>query len=221
MVLGIDTATDVCAVGLVDGERDLADLALLKPRGHGARLAGLIQAALDAAGASPQDLRAVAVSSGPGSYTGLRIGASTAKGLCLATGAALVSVPTLAALAEGASEQTGGAAILTVLPSRRGEVYAATFRAMEGGGMETLREATPLALDDVAAWVPPSDEIAVVGPATEAVLPLLGPEAFAPGGRVSGLTVARIGRQRAAAGETEDVAAFEPAYLKPFVSGGV
>ncbi|MEM6327165.1 MAG: tRNA (adenosine(37)-N6)-threonylcarbamoyltransferase complex dimerization subunit type 1 TsaB [Bacteroidota bacterium] len=221
LVLGIETATDVCAVGLVDGDRDLADLALLTPRGHSTKLAGLIAAALDAAGASPSDLGAVAVSAGPGSYTGLRIGASTAKGLCLATGAALVGVPTMAALAHTVRGLAFPATILTALPSRRGEVYAAAFYDTPGG-IERQTEDRALALDDIREIVPPFDGIRVVGPAAQAVTDALAdPSAVVPlATRPSGLAVARLGAALTEAGETEDLAAFEPAYLKPFVSGG-
>ncbi|HIG73961.1 MAG TPA: tRNA (adenosine(37)-N6)-threonylcarbamoyltransferase complex dimerization subunit type 1 TsaB [Bacteroidetes bacterium] len=212
-VLGIETATDVCAVGLVDGPRDLVDLALLKPRGHGARLAGLIEAALSAAGLTTADLDTVAVSAGPGSYTGLRIGVSTAKGLCLATGASLVAVPTLEALARSAASSR---LALAALPSRRGEIYAAVYEA-DG---TTVCEPTALPLADLEAWLPDAPDLVVTGPASGAVLDAVTRGLTPIPGRPSGLTIARFGRQRAEAGHVNDVAAFEPAYLKPFVSGG-
>lgn len=212
-VLGIETATDVCAVGLVDGPRDLVDLALLKPRGHGARLAGLIDAALSAAGLTAADLDAVAVSAGPGSYTGLRIGVSTAKGLCLATGAALIGVPTLEALARSGPSASP---TLAVLPSRRGEVYAAVY----GSDGAAIREPAALALPDVDAWLPDVPELAVTGPAAGAVQGAVTRDLSAVEARPSGLAIARLGRQRAESERVDDVAAFEPAYLKPFVSGG-
>lgn len=220
LVLGIETATDVCAVGLVDASGDVADLSLVRPRQHGARLADLVQSALHAAGVAPEALDAVAVSAGPGSYTGLRIGVSTAKGLCLATGASLVAVPSLRAMASGVRAQAGPATIVPVLPSRRGEVYVAAYR-QEVAGMVEVREPTPLPLDTPAleTWMPPSDGIALVGPASGALLPHLGDRAWALDARASGLEVARLGRQRLLAGRTEDLDAFEPAYLKPFVSG--
>ena len=224
LVLGIETATDVCAVGLVDasGERarPLAEFSVLRPRRHGAALAPLVRAALDAAGEAPEALGAVAVSAGPGSYTGLRIGVSTAKGLCMATGAALVAVPTTWALASGARTQAGPATVVCALPSRRGEVYAAAYR-VDDGHVAEVRPPTALALtpEAWAGWVPPSDGIGVVGPATAAVLPIAGGTARALDGQVSGAEVARLGLARLRAGQAEDVGSFEPDYLKGFVSG--
>lgn len=221
LVLGIETATDVCAVGLTDASGDVADLALVRPRQHGARLADLIQCALRAAGAAPEALDAVAVSAGPGSYTGLRIGVSTAKGLCLATGADLIAVPTLRALASGVRAQAGPATIVPVLPSRRGEVYAAVYR-VEPSGLVELRGPTALSLNDentLLDWISRSDRIGLTGPASGALLNRLGDRAWTLDGRASGLEIARLGRQRLLDGQTEDLDAFEPAYLKPFVSG--
>ena len=137
---------------------------------------------------------------------------STAKGLCLSTGARLVAVPTLQALAA-ASGASG--LVIPVLPSRRGEVYAAAFR--EG---EAIRDPAALALADLSGWLPEADSLTVTGPAAEQVCDAVTrPLAHAPS-RPSGLEVARLGRSLAEAGHVEDVAAFEPAYLKPFVSGG-
>ncbi|MEM1055886.1 MAG: tRNA (adenosine(37)-N6)-threonylcarbamoyltransferase complex dimerization subunit type 1 TsaB [Bacteroidota bacterium] len=213
LVLGIETATDVCSVGLVEADQDLAEMTLLRPRGHGARLAGLIQAALEAAGAEASDLDAVAVSAGPGSYTGLRIGVSTAKGLCLATGSSLVAVPTLAALARASASDTR---VLTALPSRRGEVYAAVY---EPDG-NVIREPTALALSDLGDWLPEADDLAVTGPAAQSVRDAVTREMRPVKARPSGLMIARMGHVFTRAGETVDVTAFEPEYLKPFVSGG-
>ena len=221
LVLGIETATDVCAVGLVDGEREVADFALLQPRQHGARLAGLISAALDAAGAAPEALEGIAVSSGPGSYTGLRIGVSTAKGLCLASGGALASVPTLEALAHASGGADEPALLVVVLPSRRGEVYAACYRG--GSPLAEVRAPEAVAIQDLASWLPPETDVRLTGSgarlAADALVDMPSTVTLLPS-RPSGLTVARLGRQRLLAGEAEDVAAFEPAYLKPFVSGG-
>lgn len=224
LVLGIETATDVCAVGLVDGDRDLADLALLQPRGHGSKLAGLIAAALEAGNVEATDLDAVTVSSGPGSYTGLRIGVSTAKGLCLSTGAHLVSVPTLRALAEATPSGASLSPLLVSLPSRRGEVYAAVFEPDPTGWIERVAPAA-VDLTDLAEWVPSSPSYAMAGPARDLVRGALSnqdsrPHLYDLPARPSGLVVARLGHGFAEAGHVVDVATFEPDYLKPFVSGG-
>ena len=220
LVLGIDTATDVCAVGLVRGATPLVDLSVRVPRSHGTRLAPLVTEALAHAGLAAPDLDAVAVSAGPGSYTGLRIGLSLAKGLCLAADAALVAVPTLDALARVVQRESGTRLVVPCLPSRRGEVYAAAYRPGVAG-LATLRDAAPVALANVPDWLgEPDTAVALCGPAADAVRDSL-PQAqtvIVPG-VASGLVIARMGADRAEAGDTESVAAYEPDYLKPFVSG--
>lgn len=203
LTLGIETATDVCAVALLDGERVLVEAALHVPRSHGRRLAPLVAEALAHAGRDATALDRVAVSAGPGSYTGLRIGMGVAKGLALAADAVLVAVPTLDALADGATGEN--VPLVVALPSRRGEVYAAVY-AHAG----PVREAAALSLSDADAWLPPGP-LALGGPASAALA-----EAVArPWQRVdlvpSAVSVARLGRQL----EPADLDAVEPAYLKP------
>ncbi|OZC03138.1 tRNA (adenosine(37)-N6)-threonylcarbamoyltransferase complex dimerization subunit type 1 TsaB [Rubricoccus marinus] len=222
LVLGIETATDVCSVGLVDGERDLASFSLLRPRQHGTRLAGLIQSALATSAVAPEALDGISVSAGPGSYTGLRIGLSIAKGLCLASGADLLAVSTLEALVHASGgAATSGDTRVAVLPSRRGEVYAGAYSWGEDGWRAVLAPEA-ITLSDVAAWAEPLASPTLVGGASDAASGALreeGIEHRTLDATPSGLVVARLGHQKLQAGETEDVAAYEPAYLKPFVSG--
>lgn len=203
LILGIDTATDVCAAAVLDGDRVLAEAALHVPRSHGRRLAPLVGELLAHAGRPASDLEVVAVSAGPGSYTGLRIGMSLAKGLTLSTDAAFVAVPTLEALAFGLE-----GAVAVVLPSRRGEVYAAVYRA----GLEVVAPAA-LEVADVGDWLP-ADLDAVGGPGTVRLdgirleVPRVDLEA-------SGVSVARLGRRVLEDVGPQDPATAEPLYLKP------
>jgi len=100
IILGIETATKICSVAISDDEKLLA----IKEEGgaysHAEKLTVFIQDVLKQAGKSLQDIDVVAVSKGPGSYTGLRIGVSTAKGLCYALGIPLIAVDTLQAMAK-------------------------------------------------------------------------------------------------------------------------
>ena len=201
LVLGLTTATSTCGVALSDGDRLLAEAHVHVDRSHARRLAPLVAETLAHAGREPSELDAVAVVGGPGSFTGLRIGASTAKGLCLATGAALVAVPSgeaLAASADALMQNT-----LFVLPSRRGEVLAA---ARSG----PLR---PVPLADLAELADGCR--AALGPNAAAVADVLGIAAIVQDLRAG--AVAALGAERLAAGETESVAAFEPAYGQAFV----
>ena len=207
LTLGIETATDVCAVALLDGEDVRFEASIHVPRSHGRRLAPLIGQAFEHVGQPPRALDLVAVSSGPGSYTGLRIGMSTAKGLVLATGARLVAVPTLDALASVAP----AAPVVVVLPSRRGEVYAAV-----AGDADASRPATALALDEARTWLPDVSSLALGGPAANALVEAVPDRTWQRLDLVpSAAAIARLGRQRSEAGDLDDPAATEPTYLKP------
>ncbi len=205
LTLGIETATDVCSVALLDGDAVQFEASIHVPRSHGRRLAPLVDQAFAHAGRTPADLDLVAVSAGPGSYTGLRIGMSTAKGLALATGARIVAVPTLDALASTADVTP----VVVVLPSRRGEVYAAVAG-------DDARPATALSLTDAADWLPASASLAVGGPAADALVEAVPDRTWQRVLLVPGaVAVACLGQRRAAAGETDDPASLEPSYLKP------
>ena len=128
-ILAIDTAAEWCAACLFDTEagRVLGSEARDIGKGHAEALMGVIGEALDEAGASYRAVDAVAVSVGPGSFTGVRIGVATARGLALALKAPATGVTTLAALAFEAEPLAGGRPVLAVLDARRDEFYAALY----------------------------------------------------------------------------------------------
>jgi len=164
LVLGIETATRVGSVGLVraavngaaarhaepgriaEGATVLAETTRDTGLGHGSELLPLIDECLAAAGSALEEVGCVAVSLGPGSFTGLRVALATAKGLSLAGGTALVGVPTLAALAatvlsgwggDGPSSEPG-TIVAPCLDARKGEVYGAMFRVRDALWLEAL-----------------------------------------------------------------------------------
>lgn len=163
LVLGIETATSLGSVGVVEasdapGAGTVAVLSeVTRDSGlrHGAALLGLVDEALLAAGREIEDLDAVAVSIGPGSFTGLRVALATAKGLVLGTSTRLVGVPTLEALSEavcgrllgvGAGALAVGTLLAACLDARRGEVYGAchAWRPRgRGGAAKPLVEVEP------------------------------------------------------------------------------
>ena len=222
MLLALETATDVCSVALVDGGRVVGLAEVLRPRSHAALLAPLVRDVLAQHDATTADLAAVAVSAGPGSYTGLRIGASTAKGLAWAHGVPLVAVPSLEALAWGAQDVLAeGDVLVAAFNSRRGEVYAAAF-SRDG---ETLVEMAPpsaLLLTELSGWLPDhggacwiaGEAGALVAGALATPCRVLDPARVRP----SAAHVGVLGWARWQAGAVEDVARFEPAYLKAFVA---
>ena len=125
-LLAIETATPAQSVALVEDDRLLAELSYEARGNRGGVLLPTVDQVLKKAGVAARDLDTVAVSVGPGSFTGLRVGLATAKGLALGSGARLVGVPTLEALAEGYAYADG--TICALLDAYRGEVYMAVFR---------------------------------------------------------------------------------------------
>jgi len=135
VILAIETATPRGSVALVSGGEVLAEVFLLPgPRASGSYISA-VEALFAAAGAAAGDVSAVAVSAGPGAFTGLRVGMSAAKGFCFGWGVPLVPVQTLLALAHRFPEE--GRTVCPVQDARRGEVYAALFR-WDGGELARL-----------------------------------------------------------------------------------
>jgi tRNA threonylcarbamoyladenosine biosynthesis protein TsaB len=182
-------------------------------RTHTASLPALIERVLGDAGVGVADVDAVAVSIGPGSFTGLRIGLALAKGLVFASGAALVGVPTLEALACVA-EEPAGTTVCAALDARKREVYAALFRASDGVPRRLTADLA-LAPEALAARLEPP--CVVVGDAVDAYADVLGARAtlrpFASHHPRGGV-IARLGAARLAAGERADAGALEPTYVR-------
>src|SRR5690242_1832772 len=95
LILSLETSTNVCSVALHQDGKLLTDREIHTPQSHASKLAPLVDEVLRVAGKEMKQLNAVAIASGPGSYTGLRIGTSTAKGLCYSLRIPLVAVGTL------------------------------------------------------------------------------------------------------------------------------
>lgn len=226
MLLALETATDVCSVALLDGDRLVGLAEVLRPRAHAAMLAPLIRDVLAQANCGVGDLTAIAVSAGPGSYTGLRIGASTAKGLAWVCGAALIAVPSLEALAIGAQDVLAeGDLLVPAFRSRRDEVYAAAFRRTPDG-LARIADASAVEVGDLGGWLPEhAGTLWIVGEAgalvadavhqtVDGAARVLNPVRFRP----SAAHVGALGAAKQVAGDFVDVAAFEPEYLKDFVA---
>jgi tRNA threonylcarbamoyladenosine biosynthesis protein TsaB len=138
--LGIDTATRRASVALAPA----GSVRLLQPgRGHAPELLEAIDALLASAGAGPKDLAGIAVALGPGSFTGVRVGLATAKGLGYSLGIPVDGLSSLELLARAASAPPGSL-VCAAIEAGRGEVYAARFR-VTGEGVERLSEDAALA----------------------------------------------------------------------------
>jgi tRNA threonylcarbamoyladenosine biosynthesis protein TsaB len=126
-ILALETATTNCSVAVMDGDQLLAELTLQVPRAHSTRLMPLIAQAMGDSGIAKLDLDAIAVGIGPGSFTGLRIGLATAKGLAYALSKPCVGVSTLKAMAYGTGAQMG--LVVAMLDAKRGDVFAGIYAA--------------------------------------------------------------------------------------------
>jgi tRNA threonylcarbamoyladenosine biosynthesis protein TsaB len=122
-VLAVDTALDACSAALVEDGRALAMRTDPMQRGHQERLAPLVAEVLAEAGAEPASLDRIGVVTGPGSFTGLRVGLAFAKGLGLALARPVVGIGTLEALGAGAK----GRRVASVIDAKRGQVYLQAF----------------------------------------------------------------------------------------------
>jgi tRNA threonylcarbamoyladenosine biosynthesis protein TsaB len=135
LILTIETSTPAEHVAVVRDDTVLASLSETVGRGHTEKLLGAIESVLSRSSVALGDLDAVAVSIGPGRFSGLRVGLATAKGLAASSGLPVLPVETLAALAESARPFEG--LVCPMLDARRGEVYGALFR-LDDDGRERL-----------------------------------------------------------------------------------
>ena len=164
MILGIDTALGACSAAIVEsgagGTRVLARAFELRARGHAEALAPMIAAVMADAGVSFARLDRLAVTVGPGSFTGLRVGIATARGLALAAGLPVVGVTTLQAVAANVPADEAAVRdgrIAAVLDARRDEVYIEVF----GPGRASLTGPCLVTVDEAAALVPAAGAVAV------------------------------------------------------------
>ncbi|MEK6651142.1 MAG: tRNA (adenosine(37)-N6)-threonylcarbamoyltransferase complex dimerization subunit type 1 TsaB [Bacteroidota bacterium] len=207
-VLGIETSTSVCSVGLVSGERTF-HRALREDRIHSEKLLTLVDEVLREAGRPVEELDGVAVARGPGSFTGLRIGVSAAKGLVMAGRAALIGVPTMDAAVRGARAAglfpDGG---VVLMDARQGDWYVGVYDG-SGAAVHTAVEPHAAALARCEGRAVMTDRPESVRSLASVVLDLHD--------HVRGDVVAVVGHERLRLGQQDDVATFEPVYLKEFV----
>lgn len=129
LILSIETATPLCSVALHRSGKLLCTHETMEEGGHGKRLTRLIEAVCQEGEISLNQLDAIAVSNGPGSYTGLRIGLATAKGLCFGLDKPLITLNTLKIMANAWTNFPENTLLLPMMDARRMEVYAAVFEA--------------------------------------------------------------------------------------------
>ena len=151
-VLAIDTALEACSVAVFDIERGgiTASETLPMARGHAEAVMPLIARVMDLAGAEFADLDRVAVTTGPGSFTGLRVGISAARGIALAAGKPAIGLSTLAAFAAPLIAEDDSTHVVAAIDARHDQVYLQVFgiggRTLVGPRIATLREAARAAI---------------------------------------------------------------------------
>lgn len=215
-VLGIETATALGGVALVsDSGELLGEITLRNHESHSERILPAAEWLVRTLGVALRDCAAVAVSHGPGSFTGLRAGIATAKGLALSLAVPLYGVPTLEALAANAPPGSGP--VCAVLNARRGEVFCALFRRGPAGperiGSDTLVPLRSFA-DDLPA------DCLVVGELPGSIRELCPPGRgvrFAPPhlGHPRAGVIAERGRAARAAARSSELTTLMPHYLRP------
>ncbi|MBE6230193.1 MAG: tRNA (adenosine(37)-N6)-threonylcarbamoyltransferase complex dimerization subunit type 1 TsaB [Bacteroidales bacterium] len=236
-ILLIETATESCSVALAKDREIIAEKYINEPKAHATLLARYIKDILEENNIRITDCSAVAVSEGPGSYTGLRVGVSCAKGLCYGAQKPLIGVSTLAAIAQCALDnkeiaesigelqqstfQTAGKRlpllIVPMIDARRMEVYTAIFN--EAGMQLTPTEAKIL---DETSFAEELDSSIVLftGNGSEKFKPLVNhPHALFAEQLPHATGMRVIARDMYNKKEFKDCAYFEPFYLKEFVAG--
>lgn len=216
LILSLETATTVCSVAITNGREIVAERKLHEDKSHANQLTLIIEELIQSAGLKMSEVQAVAVSEGPGSYTGLRIGLSTAKGLCYALGVPLIGISTLEAMAlEVSMNNPENHWLCPMIDARRMEVYTALYSPTlnlvkapmpmildESSFHETLREAGVLFFGNG------SQKFSQVINSTNAIfLNDITPSAWA----VGFLALERFDKN-----QFENLAYFEPSYLKEF-----
>ena len=222
-ILNIETSTTVCSVSVTgDGEilcvREQSDA-----KSHASQLIPFIAEALEECGLKPHDLSAISASRGPGSYTGLRIGVSTAKGLAYALSIPLISIDTLYSMASGFLEQhpeyskAPGLLLCPMIDARRMEVYSAVYNTQ----LKKIRQIkAEIILQDSFLPLLNYNCIHFFGDGAMKCRDMIHSKSafFHEGFRPSATFSGKIANKHFNDGIFENLAYFEPFYLKDFVA---
>ncbi len=229
MILCLETSTAVCSVSLVNNGNVVALRESLDGQNHAEKITIFIDEVMKEAGVAYKDLDAVATSMGPGSYTGLRIGVSTAKGLCYAMEKPLIAIDTLAAMAYGFEDYKttrlqdykieSTDILCPMIDARRMEVYTAFFNDK----LERTSETEALVVDENSFMdLKQSNHLYLFGDGADKLSALFENEAnitVVEKFHCSAAYMAKLADEAFKNKQFVDVAYFEPFYLKNFVPG--
>jgi len=209
-VLAVETSTLSGGAALLDGEWVVGEYVLDVRVTHSERLLTAIDQLLTDAGWSARDLEGLAVAVGPGSFTGLRVGLSTVKGLALALSIPVAAVPTLDAMA--ATLPFAALPVCPVLDARKREVYASLYR-WDGLAMRREWDYLAIAPDDLARRL--DEPVIVLGDGADAIDSPFARRVRPPRRGPAPAVVGALGQARLALGDTVPVAELAPIYLRP------
>jgi tRNA threonylcarbamoyladenosine biosynthesis protein TsaB len=221
MILQIETATTSCSVALANNGEVLAFKEINARNIHAEVITVYIDELMAQTNSTYADVDAIAVSCGPGSYTGLRIGVSTAKGLCFALDKPLIAVPTLAAMANGVAinNNVDNLLLCPMIDARRMEVYTAIFNAAG----EVIRPTAAEIIDaESFNHILSENKVLFFGDGADKCRQALGHNLnaeFLSDFENSATHLTQIAADKFARADFEDVAYFEPYYLKDFIAG--
>ena len=225
LILSIETGTDVCSVALANDGELMALRESDEGRDHAKKVALFVDELLRETGVQPDDLDAIAVGKGPGSYTGLRIGVSFAKGMCYALNIPLIAVGSLDALTEVAREDYDAgildieedewavASLCPMVDARRMEVYAQVFDN-EGKPLSDV-SAEVITEESFGTWRKDGKLVIFDNGSSKCVTTL--PDAIHVAVAPSARGIVRLAEEAFNANRFEDIAYFEPFYLKEFL----
>lgn len=225
LILSIETGTDICSVALANDGELMALRESDEGRDHAKKVALFVDELLRETGVQPSDLDAIAVGKGPGSYTGLRIGVSFAKGMCYALNIPLISVGSLDALAEVAREdfdagiidledvEWPSAHLCPMVDARRMEVYAQVFDT-EGKALSDV--VAEVVTDESFVQWRANGKFVIFGNGAAKCAEVL-KDAICVSVAPSARGIVRLAEEAFNAGRFEDLAYFEPFYLKEFL----
>ncbi len=224
MILCIETATPVCSVALCDSTGFVLTRENREDRSHASLLTVFIKELLEQAGLRTSQLEAVAVSKGPGSYTGLRIGVSAAKGIAYGASIPLLAVDTTRSMFNGIVEKAGvtygtdeTSLFCPMIDARRMEVYYSLFAA---NGNEIKGIAAEVITDKSFAEIPENVKIVIFGNGAKKCREITGHKnlVFADDFEISAAYMQKTAYLKLTDGHFEDIAYFEPFYLKDFIA---
>lgn len=217
-VLSIETATSVCSVALHQNGKLLGCQSLLVEKSHSSHLIVMIEQVLKNCRVEMNQLQAVGVSKGPGSYTGLRIGVSTAKGLCYTLGIPLIGVNTLIGMAHQIGKVPRGVDFLCpMIDARRMEVYCAMLNSQ----LEEVMETSPVVVtaESFSEWMNRGKVLFFGNGSNKCSEVLNGTNMnsmFVQNFLPSASSIGMLAGTKLKQGEIEDLSGFQPLYLKPY-----